>query len=101
MTLIINATLFVLGMYLSVRVVAALYRVIDLWYTIGTAYPKVVRGIVVWVGLSIAIAALLGEHYRQAFFWGFVVFIILYTVGTFSSKLLVGRSTQSFEIEGR
>lgn len=99
MTLIINTAVFVLGMYLSVRVVAALYRIIDLWYTIGTAYPKVIRGIVGWVGLSIAIAALLGEHYRQAFAYGFVAFLIFYPVSTISSKLLVGKSTQSVEIE--
>jgi hypothetical protein len=99
MTIIIKIALFVLGMYLSVRVVAALYRIIDLWYTIGTAYPKVIRGIVGWVGLSIAIAALLGEHYRQAFAWGFVLFVIFYPVTVFLSKLLVGRSAQSVEIE--
>lgn len=99
MTLIIKIAVFVLGMYLSLRLVAALYRIIDLWYTIGTAYPKVIRGIVGWVGLSIAIAALLGGQYRQAFAWGFVVFLIFYPVNVFLSKLLVGRSSKSVEIE--
>lgn len=99
MTIVINTAVFVLGMYLSVRLVAALYRIIDLWYTIGTAYPKVIRGIIGWVGLSVAIAALLGEHYRQVFVWGFVAFLILYPVSIFLSKLLVGWSAKSVENE--
>ena len=76
--LLISTALFLLGVYLSIRVIAALYGIIDLWYTMGTAYPKVVRGILGWGGTSAAIAVLLGDHHRKAFLWGLLAFLLFY-----------------------
>ena len=45
MTRVLDVAFFVAGVYLSIRGIAACYRVIDLWYAIGTAYPKVIRGL--------------------------------------------------------
>ena len=58
MTWLVSPALFLLGVYLSMRVLAALYRILDLWYTIGTAYPKVLQGILGWAGAAAAIAVL-------------------------------------------
>jgi hypothetical protein len=78
MTLAIKIVLFLLGMCLSVQVIAAFYHIIDLWYTINTAYLKVIQGILVWVGISVIIAVLLGGHWRKAFLWGLVLYVPFY-----------------------
>ena len=78
MTLLISTTLFLLGVYLSMRVIAALYRILDLWYTIGTAYPKVVRGILGWAGATVAITVLVSDRHRPAFLWGLAAFVAFY-----------------------
>lgn len=70
--------LFALGIYLSIRGIAAGYRVIDLWYTIGTAYPRMLRGILGWGAVIVATAALLGEHQRKVFQSGLVAFLLFY-----------------------
>lgn len=67
--------LFLLGMHLSMRTIAALFRILDLWYTIGTAWPQVVRGLLGWGGGTIATAALLPERLRPAFLWGLATFL--------------------------
>jgi hypothetical protein len=66
---------FLLGVYLSIRVIAALYGIIDFWYAIGEAYPRVLRAIAVWGLLAAALAwALPG----QAFGLGFATFLVFY-----------------------
>jgi hypothetical protein len=73
-----GAGLFLLGVYLSLRTIAALYRIVDLWYTIGTAYGKVIRGVVGWGGSTLAIALGLGGGERPAFLLGLSGFLAFY-----------------------
>ena len=40
--IIVSCALFLLGAYLSLHAIAALYGIIDLWYTIWSAYPRVI-----------------------------------------------------------
>ncbi len=69
---------FALGVYLSIRMVAALYQILDLWYQIGTHYPRVIRGVVGW-GLTIAaIAWSLDGTGRMVFASGLVAFLLFY-----------------------
>lgn len=58
--------------------IAALYRVIDLWYAIGTAYPEVIRGILGWGAAILSIAWLLDRPYRTPLAWGLLVFLFFY-----------------------
>ncbi len=90
--MLISSTLFLLGVYLSMRVIAALYRILDLWYTIGTAYPKVVRGILGWVGTAVAIAALVSDRHRPAFLWGFAAFVAFFLSLHVLLRLLLRKS---------
>lgn len=76
MTRLADAALFLLGMYLSIRLIAACYRVVDLWYTIRTAYPSVLRGIPGWAGGTLAVAALLGDRHRPALVWGLAAYVL-------------------------
>lgn len=72
---------FVLGIYFSIRVIAALYGILDLWYTIRTAYPRVLGAILGWGLIAAALAwALPGT----AFLWGFgaywLFFLSMYVI---------------------
>ncbi|MBI4421722.1 MAG: hypothetical protein HY560_12930 [Gemmatimonadetes bacterium] len=78
MTRLGNVVLFALGIYLSIRAIAACYRVIDLWYAIRTAYPRVLRGLLGWGGTIVGTAALLGHHQRSVFLSGLLAFLVFY-----------------------
>ena len=69
---------FALGVYLSIRMIAALYQILDLWYRIGTDYPRVIRGVVGWALAIAAIAWLLDATGRVAFASGLVAFLLFY-----------------------
>jgi hypothetical protein len=77
-TTIIAIAAFFLGGQMALRTVAAFYRIIDLWYTIGTACPQVLRGILGWGGGTVAIAALLPQSPRAAFVLGLLSFVGFY-----------------------
>ena len=92
MTILTSIALFVLGMHLCLRTIAALYRILDLWYTIGTVWLRVARGIVTWAGATLLIAALLPDRHRPAFLLGFVSYLVFYlAVGTLLSRVIMPR----------
>lgn len=78
MTTLVPIALFALGVHLALRTVAALYRMIDLWYTMRTAYPRVLRGILGWGGITLAIGAVLPRALRPAFLLGVLSFLGFY-----------------------
>ena len=66
---------FLLGVYLSIRVIAALFGIIDFWYTIGSAWPRVLRAVAGWGSLAALLSwALPGT----AFLWGFAGYAVFY-----------------------
>ena len=69
---------FALGVYLSIRMIAALYQIVDLWYRIGSEYPRVIRGVLGWAAAIATLAWLLGATYRVAFVSGLVAFLLFY-----------------------
>lgn len=92
MTTVIAIALFALGIHLCMRTLAALYRALDLWYTIGTAWPRVARGIVAWGGATVLIAALLRGYQRSALLLGFAVYLGFYlAIATILSRVVVPR----------
>ena len=78
MTLLLQAAAFTLGVYLSIRMIAALHGVVDLWYAISTAYPRVLRGILGWGAVIGSAAWLLERPYREALAWGLLGFLVFY-----------------------
>jgi len=72
--------LFAIGVYLSIRALAALYRIADLWYRIGTDWPRVARGIIGWVGTAIAVALLAKGGRRAAFLYGLAGYAVFHVV---------------------
>jgi hypothetical protein len=77
-TLLGHIAAFALGVYLSIRMIAALYAILDLWYRIGTEYPRVIRGLVGWAATIAVIAWLLDATGRVAFASGLVAFLFFY-----------------------
>lgn len=73
--LLLDAAVFALGLYLSLRAIAACYRVLDLWYAIRTAYPSVLRGLVVWVGSTVLLILRLEGSHGTAFVAGLLTFL--------------------------
>ena len=78
MMLVGKIIVFLLGMGVAVQVLAAFYRILDLWYTIRTEYPRVIRGIVFWCGISGLIAFLVGDNLRNTFLGGMIFYIPFY-----------------------
>jgi hypothetical protein len=92
MTTLLNILIFLLGMCLCVQCIAALYGIIDLWYTIRTTYPRVIRRVLFWAIVCLAIAWLMGEDWRPVFFWGFVGYIGFYVISFWGYQLLFRRN---------
>ena len=80
MASVASAGLFAMGVYLSIRVLAALYRIADLWYRIGTDWPRVARGIMGWGGTALAVALLADGGPRAAFLYGLAGYAALHVV---------------------
>lgn len=79
MTLAGQVIAFVLGVGLSIRMIAALYAIVDFWYAIGAWYPRVVRGILGWAMTIVAISWLLNPPLRAAFAAGLLAFLLFYS----------------------
>ena len=78
MTFLLQLAAFVLGVWMSIRTIAALYLVLDLWYAIGTHWGRVVASIAGWAALVAVSAWLLPPGPRAAFGWGLVAFLGFY-----------------------
>ena len=78
MTLLGHLVAFGLGVYLSIRMIAALYQVLDLWYRIGAEYLRVIGGVLGWAVTIAAIAWLLDAPFRPAFAAGLAAFLLFY-----------------------
>jgi hypothetical protein len=89
MLLIGKIIVFLLGMGVAVQVVAAFYRILDLWYTIRTEYPRVIRGILFWCGISGLIAFLVGDNLRNAFLGGIIFYIPFYVANFFLLQSII------------
>jgi hypothetical protein len=85
-----SAALFVLGVYLSIRVLAALYRIADLRYRMGTDWPRVAAGIAAWGGSALLVALAAGPR-RTAFVSGFAAYGVLHALLHLATRAYVGR----------
>ena len=56
----------------------ALYGVVDLWYMIGRAWPRVVLRILGWGAAIVAIGLLLEPPYAASFVWGLAAYLVFY-----------------------
>jgi hypothetical protein len=75
-TIVAAVAAFAAGLVVGIRLVAALYGPIDLWYTIGTAWPVVVRRLVLWTLVTAAALAWLDGTARAAFVTGMLAHVL-------------------------
>ena len=78
MTWALHATIFALGICLSIRIIAALHGIIDFWHAIGTEYPRVIRGILGWGIMTLAIGWLVEGSYWTALVSGLSAYFLFY-----------------------
>ena len=84
MNILYAVVVFLAGLFLGIRFLAGLYSVIDLWYTISTAWPVVLRRVVGWPGVTLAILLLLGGRWRWLFVAGMAAHLLVYVVVSFA-----------------
>lgn len=88
------AFLFACGVYLAIRLLAALYRIADLWYRIGTDWPRVAAGIAAWGGAAL-LATLAAGHRRAPLVWGFVAYAAFHVLLHVATRLYVRRRVEA------
>jgi hypothetical protein len=91
-----DVALFACGLYVCLRLIAASYRILDLWYTIRTAYPRVIRGIVGWGGAAAGLPLALDGPRRAAFLLGMLAFLLFY-LSLYALRYLVVRRPAPLE----
>ncbi len=89
MILLGKIIVFLLGMCVAVQVVAAFYRIIDLWHTIRSEYPSVIKGLFFWGSISALIAFLVGDSLRPAFLWGMIFYLPFYVANFFLLQSII------------
>ena len=94
MDIMLDIVIFLLGMCLCVQLMAAFFGIVDLRYTLRTAYPTVIRRILTWFLICTVVAWLLGEGLRPAFLWGFIGYIGLYIFSFWGYQLLFRRNVR-------
>ena len=78
MDILISIAAFFLGVYLAIRLLSALYRLLDFGYAMDREWRRVMAGILGWGGTAIALAWLIGPSRRGALLWGMAAYLIFY-----------------------
>ncbi len=93
--MIAETLLFLLGIHFSIMLLAACYRIIDLWYRIGDYIVGISARIVALAMIDTAIYLVLKEDWQMAFIAGqiaYLVFhIVLFLINRFVIKLMESR----------
>lgn len=78
MTALLQLAAFALGVYLAIRMIAALYGAVDVWHMIAKAWPRVVADVFVWGATTGVIAWLMHGTYRSALVLGLSFYLAFY-----------------------
>jgi len=99
MLIIFKVLLFLLGMSLMVQVLAAFYGILDLWYTLRTAWTLILKRILIWGGLTLAVSLFLSSDNRQAFLAGLAVYTGIYISIPLFAKLTSAFTSRPIKME--
>lgn len=99
MTLLVQTLLFLLGMSLCIQLIAALYGIIDLRHTVEGAYRQVIRRILFWSTLTLAVIWPLSGHLRAALLWGMATYVVFFFFTFHASRLFLMRNRRSINNE--
>ena len=75
---VLTVLVFTAGLVLAIRLLAALYGPIDLWYTIRTVWLAVLARIVGWTGVTAAVFLLLGARWQRVFLAGMAAHLLMH-----------------------
>ena len=82
MIAVLEVAVFLIGIHFMMMLLAATYRITDLWYCISNHWQGIAARIVTILVLDAGILWLLGEGTSDAFLWG-QVFYLLFHISAF------------------
>ena len=82
MTVVLEVAMFLIGIHFMMMLLAATYRIADLWYCIADHLQGIVARILTILALNAAILWALGGDTREAFLWG-QAFYLLFHISAF------------------
>jgi len=74
---------------------AALYGILDFRSIMNTAWPRVVRGIVMWGGIPAVLVLILSGPARPPFLWGLAVPFIFNVFAVFLYKVVAASAIRN------
>ena len=99
MTALLQLAAYALGIYLSIRMIAALHGLVDVWCVIDKAWRRTVADILVW-GITIGvIVCLMDGTYLTALVWGLSIYFVFYLSLLPLMRLYVARRRTDRDIE--
>jgi hypothetical protein len=91
----ISLICFLLGIFLAIQLVAALYGLVDLGYDRARYFPRIVGRILFSISLIAVISLLLSGAHRHGFFIGIGFFLAFHICIYWIGKLIIHRISQT------
>lgn len=101
MNLILQAAAFMLGIFLSIGMIAALHGAVDLWYDIRKYCLRVIGTIIAWEAIILACMWLLDLPYQSALVRGLWIFLLFYLSILPLAGLFISRARSDLRREAR
>ena len=89
MTWLSGTLVFIAGLVIAIRWLAAMHSIADLWYTMRTTWPVVSARVIGWSGVT-ATAILVVDDRHRAFLLAGMAFHGIVVVGTYALLVVVG-----------
>ncbi len=87
--MIVDALCFLLGIYLAMRLVSAVYRFIDLWYRIRQFLPGILLELVLTLAVNLIIMLWLEDNPRSALIYGELFFAGFHVLAFWAGRIAV------------
>lgn len=98
MTFFLQILFFLIGVFFSINIIAACYSILDLWYTIRTAYKGVILRLAFWGIATGFLILILYKPNEKAFIWGILGYAGYYLLNiTLANIYKRSESAQSHE----
>lgn len=89
MTWLVGTLVFVAGLVIAIRWLAAVHAIVDLWYTMRTAWRGVSVRVIGWSAVAVATFLVVGDRNRTPLLAG-MAFHGIVVVGTYGFLIVVG-----------
>jgi hypothetical protein len=89
MTWLGGALTFIAGLVIAIQWLAAVHSIVDLWYTMRTAWRVVSVRVIRWSAVAVASFLVVGDRHRAPLLAGMAFYGIVF-VGTYTFMIIVG-----------